>query len=462
MAKPSVLPIWDTAQSNSVEPDAAHKLDGWMIVGGVPEKPPLQSFNFWQNNTYLWIKSFNEQGIVEWDAATPYLVDYITKGSNGKLYIAISASTNKNPTIEPEWQELMGVELFNATHNYAVGDLVVYSGREYRANGAIAASAFDRSEWIATEKSKNYIINGSFSIAQENTSFALAAGVDKYTLDMHVVNSTGGNAIVTQVDNSITLGKTKKALRITGAAGVSNVIKQTRIEGVDAAALKKNCVYSVLIKNNSGNTINPFLRVSTANALDNFAAVTSVDSGGATAIANGAEARVEFPIDLSATANVVNGLEFEVALQTGAFVAGTIDIAEEQFEVGGSSGEYDDEPVAVTRMKCQRYWKSSYNQGVAPGTVTLIGAKRDALTGIVAAARTVTHNESFSLMASAPTITLYSPQTGTGGQIYDTVAAADQAKVATDIGDSNFSMQYVTPVQAGYGIRYHYTLDARL
>jgi hypothetical protein len=54
MNKPTVLPIWDTNETLTVEPDASHKADGWLKPAGVPEKPPLETFNFWQNNVYKW------------------------------------------------------------------------------------------------------------------------------------------------------------------------------------------------------------------------------------------------------------------------------------------------------------------------------------------------------------------------------------------------------------------------
>ncbi len=60
MAKPTVLPLWDTTEVNSIAPDSDHEDQGWLAPGGVPEKPPFQTFNFWQNNVYKWIDALNE------------------------------------------------------------------------------------------------------------------------------------------------------------------------------------------------------------------------------------------------------------------------------------------------------------------------------------------------------------------------------------------------------------------
>lgn len=60
MQRPSVIPEWDTTKVNIVEPDSTHKAQGWLAPGGIPEKPPFQTFNHWQNNVYEWINVFSE------------------------------------------------------------------------------------------------------------------------------------------------------------------------------------------------------------------------------------------------------------------------------------------------------------------------------------------------------------------------------------------------------------------
>lgn len=87
MAKPTVLPEWDETEVNSVEPDATHKAQGWLAPAGVPEKPPYQSFNFWQNSVWKWLNEINIKGVLGYDALTDYLADlsYVV-GSDGNLY----------------------------------------------------------------------------------------------------------------------------------------------------------------------------------------------------------------------------------------------------------------------------------------------------------------------------------------------------------------------------------------
>lgn len=65
MAQPSNYPEWATAPSGGdvVEPIPSKKASGWRKVAGVPEKPPYQQFNWWMNNTYLWIKHLKEEAV---------------------------------------------------------------------------------------------------------------------------------------------------------------------------------------------------------------------------------------------------------------------------------------------------------------------------------------------------------------------------------------------------------------
>ena len=65
MAEPSNYPEWASSPSGGdiVEPIPTKKASGWRKVLGVPEKPPYQQFNWWMNNTYLWVKHFKEESV---------------------------------------------------------------------------------------------------------------------------------------------------------------------------------------------------------------------------------------------------------------------------------------------------------------------------------------------------------------------------------------------------------------
>jgi len=66
MAIPGTLPEWDATEVNAVEPDATHKAQGWLAPGGIPEKPPFQTFNYWMNSAYKWIAYFTNEARRLW------------------------------------------------------------------------------------------------------------------------------------------------------------------------------------------------------------------------------------------------------------------------------------------------------------------------------------------------------------------------------------------------------------
>ena len=57
MTRPISYPEWATspAVGDVTDPGAPRKLSGWTLVAGIPEKPPYQTFNWWQENVYRWI-----------------------------------------------------------------------------------------------------------------------------------------------------------------------------------------------------------------------------------------------------------------------------------------------------------------------------------------------------------------------------------------------------------------------
>lgn len=117
MAKPSKLPDWDTTEVNSTEPDTTHKEQGWLAPGGIPEKPPFQTFNYWMNLAWKWIKEFNKQGIVGWDGTTVYDIDDITKGSDSLLYRSLTDTNQNNDPVGDiiNWKGLL-IETLKTTN----------------------------------------------------------------------------------------------------------------------------------------------------------------------------------------------------------------------------------------------------------------------------------------------------------------------------------------------------------
>lgn len=98
--KPDYNRIWANSAdpADIVDPDTI--IPGKFDSGWEAEIPPYEFFNFLQNyfckgQTYL-----NEQGIGEWDNATTYPINSLTKGSDGLLYRAKLEQSNNDPTTD--------------------------------------------------------------------------------------------------------------------------------------------------------------------------------------------------------------------------------------------------------------------------------------------------------------------------------------------------------------------------
>lgn len=221
MAKPSKLPAWDTTEVNSVEPDSTHQDEGWLAPGGVPEKPPFQTFNHWMNAAWKWLKEFNKQGIVEWDAVTVYDTDDISKGSDGDLYKSLTnTNSNKNPISEPTFWEPMPTKA-------AVDAKVAKAGDSM--TGALSVSVATDTAYIA----KNTVASGTSSFIHRDSAnnsrlfhrYDDSTGVGQFIL----LNGVGAevNRVIIGTDGNMT---------VSGAAPTS-ANHLTRKDYVDALAI---------------------------------------------------------------------------------------------------------------------------------------------------------------------------------------------------------------------------------
>jgi hypothetical protein len=131
-----------------------------------------------------------------------------------------------------------------------------------------------------------------------------------------------------------------------------------------------------------------------------------------------------------ATSNQVNGVSSTSNLNR---------IGAVKLEIGDTATTWQGANMADEVAKCQRYYETSYNDGVAPGTVTSTGAEREFYNAVASANHTGAGKATFkATKAKTPTVTAYSPNTGTSGQIYDAPNATDVAASISQIGEQGF------------------------
>lgn len=156
--------------------------------------------------------------------------------------------------------------------------------------------------------------------------------------------------------------------------------------------------------------------------------------------------------NMFATSNQVNGMDSNTNIFKIALV---------QLEVGSVANLYEPHLRSEILLRCQRYYRKSYTQGVNPGTSSALGSITYVTAGTAYGAATNLNTVTFPPMRTAPTVTIYSI-TGATGNIRNTSASSDLAATAANIGDAAFSTQVSASMAANNQYAWHYTANASL
>jgi len=104
ITKPDMTYVWASGGSKTA-PSNVKIQTGWIV-----EKPEFQKMNWVQNRQDDALAYIFQMGIPEWDSAVEYqysatYTSYVQK--NGLVYKALQVGTNKNPTTQPTYWELV-------------------------------------------------------------------------------------------------------------------------------------------------------------------------------------------------------------------------------------------------------------------------------------------------------------------------------------------------------------------
>ncbi|MBR1219425.1 hypothetical protein JQ557_15585 [Bradyrhizobium sp. U87765 SZCCT0131] len=217
----------------------------------------------------------------------------------------------------------------------------------------------------------NKFRNATMDVWQRGTSLSTGGG---YTADGWIVSPTGAAVTASQVAGRLL---SAYALRVTGAASVTDVLVYQRIESVVAAPLSGQTVtVQAQIYNNTGTTITPTLTVTHPASADAWGGsqITDVNAANLQACPNGAWTRVAYTF-VASTATV-NGIQvifdFGNNLSSNSkFVQlAELDTRVTPFAPVGLNAvppPPELRPVTHELQFCQRYFQKSYSQSVAPG-----------------------------------------------------------------------------------------------
>lgn len=131
-----------------------------------------------------------------------------------------------------------------------------------------------------------------------------------------------------------------------------------------------------------------------------------------------------------------------------------------QLNAGLQSLPFEIRHVETELIMSQRYYRKTYSQGTTPGTATTTGMSL-CIPGYNPPNTANMDVQRFAVMRTAPTVTFYSPQTGTSGKGYNYQTSSDISVSSNFTSDNsnaiaNASGGTLTTPQVGY----HFTLDA--
>ena len=291
----------------------------------------------------------------------------------------------------------------------------------------------------------NKFRNGTMDVWQRGTSgtSTTTSGPTTQTgADGWYIVPTGASVTWAQVAGR---GPTLYSLKVTGAASVTDVTVKQRIESSVAAPLAGQIVtVQAQVYNSAGAAITPTLTVKHASSVDNWSSpVTDVSAVSLQSAANSQWTQVAYTFQANAASS--NGLEisFDFGNNFGSpsqFIQITeLDVRSTPgVATGINNGPPLPElrPIGAKLPFNQRYYETSYGNGVAPGTVTTSGQIRTILyaSGSMSWSVVSMYTGFKAQKRAAPTGTVYSPTSGTAGDMHDNVGGADvSANNAADI-----------------------------
>jgi hypothetical protein len=310
---------------------------------------------------------------------------------------------------------------------------------------------------------KNRIINGAMVIDQRNAGSAVTTD-GAYPVDRFIAFEDTDGAYSAQRDTNAPAGFIN-SLKWTTTTADTSIASQyagisQSIEGFNVADLNwgtanaKTVTLSFWVRssltgtfggafrNSANNRSYPFTySISVADTWEFKTITVTGDTSGTWLTDNGTGLKIFFGLGVgssfSGTAGAWAGSNFLSA--TGAVsVIGTLNatwyITGVQLEVGSTATSFDYRPYTTELQLCQRYYCKTYNISVVPGTVDSNGSVGGSGTGNLY--RPIVNWSYPVQMRATPTITIYSPATGTSGKARDDNAGTDLDASAYRTGTS--------------------------
>ena len=290
---------------------------------------------------------------------------------------------------------------------------------------------------------RNLILNGGFDVWQRGTSFS-AGG---YTADRWAAPNPGTLSVTKLYDS--TLGLNYLTNTNSGGWGI-----YTRLEAKDVQHLRAGTVvtFSLYTTVASGDKLR--YKANTGTKLE--AGLTTIETIGSwyrKSVTITVTSEMETLFDFDQYLNIL--YEPFVAANTPYSVTGV------QLELGSVATPFEHRSYGEELALCQRYYQKSYDINTVPATVTNTGIHYWCSNGNNNSIATSTSVLQV-MMRAAPTVTLYSPVTGTSAKMWCDDTSADEGGQTYTASARCFTFRTTAGSTTDARYKVHYTADAEL
>lgn len=353
------------------------------------------------------------------------------------------------------------------------------------SQNSVAYSSLNTDMQGALYAFKNRIINGAMVIDQRNTGAALTSVVNAFSVDRWRGQFDSSRVTMQQVsDAPAGFTNSLKITVTTPSTSNQSFVVQT-IEGYNWADMQygtsnaQTATLSFWVKSSIAGAYNATLEDSlgtrcycapyTISSTNTWEYKTLTIPGEPTGTnwnrTNGNGSQVIFDLGSASTqaANFWGTTDSKRATSSIQFAnnnGATFYVTGVQLEKGSTATAFDYRPYGTELALCQRYYQKSYDVIVdKPGIITTAGEVRWQAAG--------TGGESCPtimlpvVMRTTPTLTFYSPTTGTSGNARNYSTSADAAMTGTNTNGSR-GWSGGAGFTAGHIVGYHYTASAEL
>lgn len=312
------------------------------------------------------------------------------------------------------------------------------------------------------------LVNPNCRICQSVTAVNLTSGKLFGNVDVFYAKGEGtavSAGTITQA-TAANVGNSGFALKLAGVTltGTGIVNAYTFIEAKNAILYKnKIASFSVKVYHDVGSAKNYTIRISKANAADNFSATTEIAVSSAQSVPNTTETLIK--LENVSLGDCSNGIEIQVFCECGAITTKNFEFGDWQFNAGAVVLPFVVKNFDQELLSCLRFYQKSFTYLTAPADVNdSVGAFLEPCTNF-GVGNSYPQRLRFTVpMRAAPSMTFYSSVGAGAGtwRWYKAAAATSDVAPTVDTGSSEKSIPVIwSGTATALGVSGHWVASAR-